>query len=60
MCLAAVKKNECSDYAMQKIEILVPMLKEQSKKDKFKHWVVAIIITIVGFIITVIASILRY
>ena len=60
MCLAAVKTNECSDYAMQKIEILVPMLKEQSKKDKFKHWVVAIIITIVGFIITVIASILRY
>lgn len=60
MCLAAVKKNECSDYAMQKIEILVPILKEQSKKDKFKHWVVAIVITIVGFILTVIATILRY
>ena len=57
MCLAAVKKNEYSDYAMQKIEILVPILKEQSKKDKFKHWVVAIIITIVGFILTVISSI---
>lgn len=54
MCLAAVKKNEYSSYVMRKIEVLVPMLREQAKKDKLKHWVTAIIITIMGFIITLV------
>ena len=56
MCLAAIKKDECTDYAMKKLEELVPMLKEQSKKDKLRDWIIAIIITIIGFVLTVFAS----
>ena len=59
MCLAAVKKNSNNEYAMKRIQELVPLLKEQSKKDKRKHWVMAIIISIVGFILTVLAAIIQ-
>lgn len=60
MCLVAMKNNEYSDYAMRKIETLVPMLKGQAKRDKFKNWIVAIIVAIVGFILTVIVTIISY
>lgn len=59
MCLAVVKKEGNNEYAMKKIEELVPLLKEKSKKDKRKHWIVAIIITIIGFILTVLSSVIR-
>ncbi len=59
MCLAAIKKDSNNGYAMKKIQELVPQLKEQSKKDKRKHWVMAIIISIVGFILTILAAILQ-
>ena len=51
LCLAAVRKNESRDYAMQKMEMLVPKLKEQSRKDKIKQWIVVIILLFVSFII---------
>ena len=53
LCLAAVRKNESRDYAMQKMEMLVPKLKEQSRKDKIKQWIVAIILLVVSFIILI-------
>ena len=56
MCLAAVKRKESGDYPMKKIETLVPLLKEQAIKDKRKHLLFAIIMTIVGLILTVIFS----
>ncbi len=59
MCLAAIKKDSNNGYAMKKIQELVPQLKEQSKKDKRKHWVMAIIISIVGFILTILAAIIQ-
>ena len=59
MCLAAVKKDGNNEYAMKRIQELVPLLKEQTKKDKRKHWVMAIIISIVGFILTVLAAIIQ-
>ena len=59
MCLAAVKKDSNNEYAMKRIQELVPLLKDQSKKDKRKHWVMAIIISIVGFILTVLAAIIQ-
>ncbi len=59
MCLAAIKKDSNNGYAMKKIQELVPQLKEQSKKDKRKHWVMAIIISIVSFILTILAAIIQ-
>ena len=59
MCLAAIKRDKNNEYALKKIDELVPLLKGQAKKDKRKHWFIAIIISIVGFILTIIATILQ-
>ncbi len=59
LCLAAVRKNESRDYAMQKMEMLVPILKEQSRKDKIKQWIVVIILLVVSFIILMLSGVYK-